>query len=110
MKKIALIIILIFIAVAFGYTPSYLSFNTGQVSPLLEARADFQKYSSSCRIVENFFASVQGPVSRRPGTKYVADTNDAAVARLISFEYSTDDAYVLEFSSGFIRFFRDSGD
>jgi hypothetical protein len=67
------IVLLIFIAVALGHTPTYLSFNTGQVSPLIEARVDFQKYSSSCRTIENMFVTVHGPAERRPGTKFISD-------------------------------------
>ncbi len=110
MKKLAFIIICIFITLAFGYSPSYLSFNGGQVSPLLEARTDYQKYSSSCRTVENMLVDTLGSAVRRPGTRYVAGTKSSATARLIAFEHSTDDSYVLEFTNGFLRFYRDSGD
>ena len=32
------------------------SFNTGEVSPLIESRSDLSKYGSACRILENRFA------------------------------------------------------
>ncbi len=114
MKKIALIIIFIFIAtalaLALAFSLSYLSFSGGQVSPLLEARTDYQKYSSSCRTVENMLVDTMGAAVRRPGTRYVADTNEGTIARLISFEHSTDDSYVIEVTNGYMRFYRDSGD
>jgi len=85
-------------------SPTIESFNGGQVSPELEARVTFPKYTSSCRTIENMLVTVQGPVSRRPGTKYIADAN--STARLIPFKISTDDSYVLEFGDGYLRFFR----
>ena len=44
MKKLILIFILA--SVAFGVSPSLVNFNTGAVSPLMEARTDFVKYTS----------------------------------------------------------------
>ncbi len=80
MKKLLLILLLCSMCVGqlghsekSNFSPSLLSFNNGQVSPLLEARTDYQKYSSSCRTVENMFATTQGPVQRRPGTKYISN-------------------------------------
>ncbi len=55
-----------------GVSPSVKSFNNGKVTPLFEPRFDQGKYTSSCRTVENMFVTVQGPVSRRPGTRYIA--------------------------------------
>ena len=108
MKRIfCIILILLFITVVLAFSPSYLSFNGGAVSPLLEARTDYQKYSSSCRTVENMLVDTMGAAVRRPGTRYVAATKASATARLISFEHSTDDSYVLEFTNGFLRFYRD---
>ncbi len=55
-----------------NFSPSILSFNNGEVSPRFEQRADFKKYKSSLRTAENVLAHTQGPISRRPGTRYVA--------------------------------------
>jgi len=108
MKKA--ILLLLVTAAAFAaqrFSPSITSFTTGQVSPRLEARSDFIKYNSSCRTVENMIVRVEGPVSRRPGTAYIADTNDStSEARLIPFEYSTDDSYILSLEDGSMGFFR----
>ncbi len=107
MKKKILLLLLLFAVSAYAFTPSLVSFNTGQVSPKLEARSKFKQYKSSCRILENMFVLTQGPVTRRPGTKYIADAN--GVSRLIPFEYSTDDSYVLEIGDNYMRFCRNGG-
>jgi hypothetical protein len=48
------------------------TFNTGEVSPLLAARVDLEKYLSSCRILENMFPTVYGAAVRRPGYEMIA--------------------------------------
>jgi hypothetical protein len=50
------------------------------------------------------------PVERRPGTKFIAAVKDVTdEARLIPFEYSTSDAYVLEFGDLYFRIYRNGG-
>lgn len=111
MKKIIVIIVFLIAFAAFAqrrtFSPALISFTTGQVSPRLEARSKFAKYKSSCRTLENFLVRTQGPVSRRPGTRYIADANDhTGQVRLIAFEYSTDDSYILSLEDGTMGFFR----
>ena len=102
------IILLLLAGTSYGYNPSITSFNAGQVSPLMEARSDFQKYTASSRTIENMTVTVQGPVLKRPGTKYIA-TAKSGNPRLLPFEHSTDDAYALETGNLYMRFFRDGG-
>ncbi|MHC4157099.1 MAG: hypothetical protein ACYST6_19585, partial [Planctomycetota bacterium] len=69
MKKVIAIIVLLFMVAAFAqqtFSPSLVSFTTGQVSPRLEARTQFAKYKSACRTIENMFVRTQGPATRRP--------------------------------------------
>lgn len=83
------------------------SFNAGEMSPLMEGRVDFAKYKSGARTLQNMIVRAQGPVTRRPGTKYIAtvkDSNDPV--RIIPFEYSTTDAYVIEMGDDYLRFYR----
>jgi hypothetical protein len=75
----------------------------------MEPRVDFPKYQQSCRTLENMFPTIQGPVVRRPGTYWVAETKDSLEARLVPFEISTDESYVLEFTNGKLRFYKDDG-
>ena len=102
------LLIIILSGTAFGFTPAITSFNSGQVSPLMEARANFERYSSSCRTLENMIVTAMGPVLKRPGTKYIATTKEGS-PRLLPFEYSTDDTYILETGNLYMRFYRDGG-
>jgi len=86
------------------------SFTAGELSPQMEGRTDFQKYFNGCTRLENFVVLPHGPVMRRPGTHYVSEIkNSAAKTRLIPFEFSTEQTYILEFGNQYIRFYKDEG-
>ncbi len=103
----SLAFVLIFTSVAFGLlTPAINKFNGGEISPLLLARNDFVKYSNSCKQLQNMIVLSQGPARRRSGTKFIATTKDNSVARLIPFEFSKTDTYMLEFTNLLMRAYR----
>ncbi len=103
-------LVLVFASVCFAdITPGTFSFNTGEISPLMEARADFPKYGQACLTLQNMVVLAQGPAMRRPGTKYIAATKNNGIARLVPFEYSTTDAYILEFGDLYMRVYRNGG-
>ncbi len=104
-KKIIIGIFCLLPVAAFAATAIMSSFNAGELTPRLYGRTDIRKYYVGCRELENFFVHPLGPVEKRPGTSYIATA--AGQGRLIAFTKSTDDAYVLEFSEGSIRFFVD---
>jgi hypothetical protein len=91
-------------------SPIQTAFNAGELSPRLEGRVDLEKYSSGCRTLENFLPLVQGGAMKRSGFRFVKEVKDSAAAtRLIPFEFSTDQAYVLEFGNLYMRVYYDSG-
>ncbi|GAT33294.1 hypothetical protein TSACC_21707 [Terrimicrobium sacchariphilum] len=81
------------------------SFNAGEISPYLDARADLEKYASGCRLLENFIIMPYGGVFRRPGTEYLgtAKYSDKR-CRLVGFNFSTTTRFVLELGNLYIRF------
>ena len=86
------------------------SFTAGQLSPRMEGRTDFQKYFSSGKKINNFVVQPHGPVTRRPGTHFVAEVKDSSKStRLIPFSFSTTQTYILEFGDQYIRFYKDEG-
>jgi hypothetical protein len=90
--------------------PIFTGFTSGELSPTLYGRTDFAKYPTGAQVMKNFVPRPQGPARRRPGTRFVAETKFAAKAvRVLPFEFSTEQAYVLEMGEGYIRFFRDGG-
>jgi hypothetical protein len=83
-----------------------LAFNKGEMSPKIDCRADIDSYSSGCRRLENMIPSKYGCAERRPGTEYI-DTATGTLNILVPFIYSSEIAYVLEFSDQLIRVFYD---
>jgi len=110
-NRLKILLILFLPNLAFGqYTPGIISFNAGEVSPLLKMRSDFAKYDNACIELENMLVLTQGPVERRPGTKYIAQVKTSGnTTRLIPFEYSKTDAYILEFGDLYMRVYRNGG-
>jgi hypothetical protein len=86
------------------------NFTGGEVSPRLDGRNDLTKYSSSCKTLENFIIYPHGAAARRSGTTFVAEVASSAnKTRLIPFEFSTTQTYMLEFSNLKIRVYKDNG-
>lgn len=86
------------------------SFSAGEISPRLRGRVDVDKYASSCRELLNYIVLPFGAVTHRSGFKFVKALADSTkLGRLVPFQYSNSDSYVLEFSNGKIRFYRNQG-
>ena len=86
------------------------SFVSGEFSAKLDGRTDFEKYSSGCKTMENMLVHPQGASTRRVGTQFISEVKDSsAKTRLIPFEFSTTQTYMLEFGNQYIRFFKDKG-
>jgi|DEB0MinimDraft_10_1074344.scaffolds.fasta_scaffold00353_5 hypothetical protein len=82
------------------------NFNAGEISPRLYARSDVNKYSNALETLTNARVLPHGPVVRRNGTKYIAEVKDSSSqVRLVKFQYSQDDAFILEFGNQYIRFY-----
>jgi len=91
-------------------SPIISSFNAGELSPQLKGRPDIEKYRNGCETLENFLPRVHGPIRKRPGTRFVNEVKTSTKkTRLISFEYSTIQAYVLEFGDKYVRFYANGG-
>lgn len=86
------------------------SFSSGELSQSLHSRIDIDKYQTGLKTCRNFLINLSGGVSRRTGTKYVATTKtEGDSVRLLPFEASSEDTYVLEFGDYYCRFYKDNG-
>ena len=86
------------------------SFVSGEFSAKLDGRTDFEKYSSGVKTMENFLVHPQGAATRRVGTQFISEVKDSSKkCRLIPFEFSTEQTYILEFGDQYIRFYKDKG-
>ena len=89
-------------------TFAFSNFTAGELSPRLGGRTDLSKYYSGCSLLENFVVHAHGGVSRRPGTRFVAEVKDSsAFTRLVRFQFSVTQAYVLEFGNNYFRVYKD---
>ena len=86
------------------------NFTGGELSPRLDGRTDLTKYTSGCSTLENLVVYPHGSAARRPGSTFLAEVaNSANKTRLIPFEFSTTQTYMLEFSNLKMRVYKDSG-
>lgn len=86
------------------------NFSKGELSPRIEGRPDLVAYFEGGREMTNVLLLRQGGLDRRPGMRYVAAVKIAQRDTiLIPFEFSVDDAFMLEFGHLYIRIFRADG-
>ena len=86
------------------------NFTGGELSPRLDGRNDLAKYPTGLKTLENFVVFPHGSAARRSGTDFVAEVKDSsAKTRLIPFEFSTTQTYMMEFGNQYIRFYKDNG-
>src|SRR5210317_1509966 len=86
------------------------NFTGGELSPRLDGRNDLQKYPTGCKTLENMIVFPHGSAARRSGSQFVAEVKDSSKeTRLIPFEFSTTQTYILEFGDQYIRFYKDNG-
>jgi len=86
---------------------TYKAFSAGELSPDMYGRYDVDKYGTGCMIMKNWVIMAQGGAYKRPGTRFVSQAgNEAKAVRIIPFEFSTIQAYVLEFGDKYMRVYR----
>lgn len=87
-----------------------LSFVGGEWAPSLYGRTDLAKYLTAVRTMKNMFAHPHGGASNRGGQAFVCEVKDSTKTnRLIPFQFSTVQSYVLEFGDQVMRVIKDGG-
>jgi len=76
------------------------SFTSGELDPKLLVRSDIKQYESGLTTALNVVVLPQGGVKRRPGLKFITELGGSPEngIRLVPFEFSTSDAYLLAFT------------
>jgi hypothetical protein len=86
------------------------NFTAGELSPRLDGRNDLSKYASGCKTLQNMIIYPHGSAARRAGTTFVREVKDSTKkTRLVPFEFSTTQTYILEFGDQYIRFYKNNG-
>ncbi|MCC7282184.1 MAG: hypothetical protein IT556_07350 [Acetobacteraceae bacterium] len=81
------------------------SFTAGELAPELSGRPDLRAYENGARRLRNVVILPTGGVARRPGLRWLAQLDGPA--RLIPFEFSTEQTYLLALTAGRLAVFRD---
>lgn len=86
------------------------NFSGGEYSPLMFGRTDSDRYKIGLGFCYNMVPTLQGPVTRRPGTKFVAAVkNSAKRTRLIRFKFSITQTYQIEVGDFYFRVYANYG-
>ena len=87
------------------------NYASGELDPELTLRTDIKHYYSGASYLDNVFVKPQGGVRRRPGLKWIEDLTalipDDDAVRLIPFEFSVDETYLLIFLDEEVKVVKD---
>jgi len=90
--------------------PIQSSFSSGELSPALHSRVDYERYYTGLALARNYYVLKEGGIQTRAGFEYTVQcVAGNAVTRLIEFEFSAEQTYILMFSDSKIRFVRNGG-
>jgi hypothetical protein len=80
------------------------NFSKGEFAPELQGRIDVAMYQAGAARLRNVIIKKYGGVEKRPGTRIVAEVFDATKpVRLLPFQFSIEQTYVLEMGQGYMR-------
>ena len=84
------------------------NFTSGELDPLVRSRLDLDAYQNGLDTARNVICQPQGGVTRRPGTKYITELGGSPEngVRLVHFEFSVDDSYMLAFTNNRMYVFK----
>jgi len=84
-------------------------FKSGVLGRSLLGRQDLKLLKSGVLQGENFVTKIQGSQKFRPGFKYIRRTRNNLPAQLWQFVFNDDQAFVLEFTDYYLRFYTQEG-
>jgi len=86
------------------------SFSKGEIAPQLYARTDYAAYEAGAALMRNFFVDYRGGAVNRAGLEFVCPTfSNTEAVRVVGFQFSTVQTYMLVFSDQKLRFIKDGG-
>lgn len=81
------------------------NFSKGELGPELQSRIDVQAYNAGLKRGQNVVILKYGGLSKRPGTRFVAEVYDktAKPVRLLPFQFNDEQEYALEMGDAYMR-------
>lgn len=85
------------------------NFTSGELDPLVRSRIDLDSYKNGLEVAKNVVCQPQGGVHRRSGSKFLTELGGSPEngVRLVHFEFSVDDSYMLAFTNNRMYVFKD---
>lgn len=83
------------------------SFTSGELGEVLTGRINDDLYYKGAERIRNMYCNPQGHLTRREGTKRVDSTTSNAIGRMIPFDFSTTQRYLLVLTAGQIKVYKD---
>jgi len=88
-------------------SPIITSVNSGELSPRMAARVDFDRYKNGAARARNVILLPTGGFTRAPGSRFInAIKDETKVGRMLPFRFSQTDAYMIEMAENAVRFYR----
>jgi len=85
------------------------NFTSGEISPKCYGRVDISRYGNALARQRNLIGMVQGGVKRRSGSVFVSEVHNSTYAsKLLEFQFSNTQNFILEFSQNIIRFYNNN--
>lgn len=85
-------------------------FDSGEISQSVWGRVENDRYDAAMQTLINYYPILQGPLIRRPGTKYVTNVKDSTKPPiLVPFKVSETQSYILEMGDYYMRFYSKNG-
>jgi len=81
------------------------SYNSGELSPLIDGRTDLSKYYNGCSKIANGLPLSYGGIIKRSGTEFIAQAKTKC--KLFEFEFSANDTMIIEMGNLYARFYQD---
>lgn len=89
-------------------TVSQQNWGGGELSPQMRGRFELPVYQTGAERIVNFICETTGPARYRSGFQFVNPTRRNNIACLIPFQFNDTQAYQLEFTENYIRFYQNN--
>lgn len=83
------------------------NFTKGELCKWMFGRTDVKSYSQGCSSLLNCLVRPFGGAMRRPGLFFLTETKTTGNTRLIPFEFSIEESFIIEVGVGYFRFYKD---
>lgn len=85
-------------------------FSGGEIAPQLKGRVDLEKYGLALATAKNCLITKYGGVHNRAGLEFIGEVRDSSQqTRIVPFQFSTTQTYVLELGEAVMRPIMDGG-